>query len=840
VFAPNAELSVPPDRNEAPMNLASSLRNSAIVVTCAATIVGLCGAAAAFGAAKGSPVDPPGTQLLTSPDSGFPDVPQLWTTNADGVVYTDTGGTWLQPRAGGSASRISGAGSQVIGATGGMVWIIDGTGVKSWYNTGSGASGHIAPGWRAPSTTGGLYELLSPTGTIHVMNQNAMTDRLTDLGAVGYWSSRDALVPGPTGVLVVGKRSNGTLAMTYMTYSGRDTTPDLTGIPAAHTIKCVSVSAAGAGCIDQTANAAIGVSVTGGSPTYVVADSAISSGPVLTATTMAWTVRAGAEDILHSVPLAGGAESVMTAPKLGTGKGILSDGASVYIPTAGVTAGDNGSIATVTDASGTPSDISDDPPLALSTYELGIGPGRVSWADNGTMLQPLWSRTDGASSYISLGQQTNIANGLTANGVFVSGPRTAFDNSAGYPVVTDGVTTMTVPQPGTVVGLSGTRLLYMRTGGYHPMLYDLVTNRPTDLITVYPSMTPQAPVALWGNYLTFFQNNGSVWRVDLTSGRGPVQIASAQPAGRTIVYGALRESGNWVAWSLITTDGTSYYTQNQYVDATSGDTPTNVPAQSSIVGVSEAGLILTRNNQSSLQSWDGINTMDIPGTDVVSNGDRVAWVGSDGVPRIAQVSYPVSDRSWALSPAVTTATLDLNDSWSFDLSTSAPLTNCSVSFIDRTGVTVDTVPCDAAAAAQGEARVTWVPPLNVPFGIFTAQLNAGNADGALLAGDGSSTKFTTAVTVAVNVSSVSPTSLPQGATGKQIIVYGNQFDANATPFFGLVVHVTSVVVNSPHKLTATVTILPNAAIGSRSVVVSDLGSVDGTCYRCFTVTTASS
>jgi hypothetical protein len=822
------------------MNVAYCARNSGIVVASAATIVSLCALPPAYGAARDAAVDPPGTQLLTSPNSGFPDVPQLWTASAAGVVFSDTSGTWLQPIAGGSASRISGAGSKVVAAAGGMLWVVDGTGVKTWYNTGSGASGHVAPGWRAPSPTGGLYELLSPTGTIHVMNQNAMTDRLTDLGAVGYWSSRDVLVPGPTGVLVVGKRSNGTVAMIYMTYSGRDTTPNLTGIPATHTVKCVSVSAAGAGCIDQTANAAIAVSVTGGSPTYVVADSAISSGPVITATTMAWTVRAGAEDILHSVPLAGGAESVMTAPKLGTGKGILSDGASVYIPTAGVTAGDNGSISTVTDASGTPSAIRDDPPLALSTYQLGIGPGRVSWADNATMMQPLWSRTDGATGYISLGQQTNIANGLTTNGVFVSGPRTAFDNGAGYPVVTDGSTTMTVPQPGTVVGLSGTRLLYMRTGGYHPMLYDLVTNRPTDLITVYPSMTPQAPVALWGNYVTFFQNNGSVWRADLTSGQSAVQIASAQPAGRTIVYGALRESGNWVAWSLVTTDGSSYFTQNQYVDATSGGTPTNVPAQSSIVGVSEAGLILTRNNQSSLQSWDGTNTMDIPGTDVVSNGDRVAWVGSDGVPRIAQVSYPVSDRSWALSPAVATTTLDLNDSWSFDLSTSAPLTNCSMSFIDLLGITVDTAPCDPAAAAQGEAKVTWVPPLNVPFGLFTAQLNAGNADGALLAGNGSSSRFTSPVTVAVNVSSVSPTSLPQGATGKQIIVYGNQFDANATPFFGLVVHVVSVVVNSPHKLTATVNILPFAALGSRTVVVSDLGSVDGTCYRCFTVTAAGS
>jgi hypothetical protein len=600
------------------------------------------------------------------------------------------------------------------------------------------------------------------------------------------------------------------------------------------------VSTAGAGCIDQTANAAIAISLTGASPTYVVANNAISSGPVVTATTMAWTVRAGADDILHSVPFGGGTESVMSAPKLGTGKGILSDGASVYIPTAGDTPGDPGSIATVTDASGTPNDMRDDPPLGLSAYELDIGPGRVSWADNATMTQPLWSRTDGATGYISLGQPTNIANGLTTNGVFVSGPRTAYDNGAGYPVVTDGSSTMTVPQPGTVVGLSGTRLLYMRTGGYHPMLYDLVTNHPTDLITVYPAMTSQAPVALWGNYLMFFQNNGSVWRADLSSGHSPVQIAPGEAAGHTIVSGALWESGNWVAWSLLTTDGSSYYTENQYVDATTAGTPTNAPAQSTIVGVSEAGLTLVRNNQSSLQSWDGSDTMAIPGTDVVSDGDRVAWVGTDGVPRIAQVSYPVADQSWALSAPVTTTTLDLNDSWSFDLSTSAPLTNCAVSFIDRLGITVDTVQCDSAAAAQGEAIVTWVPPLNVPFGIFTAQLNAGNAGGPLLAGDGSSIRFTSPVTVAVNVSSVSPTSLPQGATGRQIVVYGNQFDANAVPFFGLVVHVTSVVVNSPHQLTATVNVLPFAALGSRTVVVSDLGSVDGTCFRCFAVTAARS
>jgi hypothetical protein len=86
------------------------------------------------------------------------------------------------------------------------------------------------------------------------------------------------------------------------------------------------------------------------------------------------------------------------------------------------------------------------------------------------------------------------------------------------------------------------------------------------------------------------------------------------------------------------------------------------------------------------------------------------------------------------------------------------------------------------------------------------------------------------------ITSISPTSLPRGATGQHITINGLGFIAGATASFGTGVTVTSTAFNSGTKLTATVNVSPSATVGSRNVTVTNINMGAGTCTACFHIT----
>ena len=96
---------------------------------------------------------------------------------------------------------------------------------------------------------------------------------------------------------------------------------------------------------------------------------------------------------------------------------------------------------------------------------------------------------------------------------------------------------------------------------------------------------------------------------------------------------------------------------------------------------------------------------------------------------------------------------------------------------------------------------------------------------------------------AVTVTSVSPSSLVQGASNQAIVITGSNFAAGfpsngGTVSFGAGITVNSVTRNSATQLTARITVSATATIGSRDVTVTNPGGASATLAGGFSVTAA--
>lgn len=470
---------------------------------------------------------------------------------------------------------------------------------------------------------------------------------------------------------------------------------------------------------------------------------------------------------------------------------------------------------------------------SVHVYGLAIGPGRVGWADDSSSGAPVWSRTYTTTGPLTLGDTTRPGTADNHAGLAVSGIRTAYIGRNDEPTVTDGVTTTTIPHPGFNLGLSGTRLVYQRDSNLHWYLNDLTTTRYVDLTQTYGAWA-SGLVSLAGDYVSYALSDGSIWRVDVTSNANPVRV-SAPVSGQTVNYATTFQWGDWTAWFVVSTDGVDYYETDMYRNVATMDSAVDVTAGNTVVGATAAGVELTHNGRYSIQPWAGGAAVTLPGTQDVLSGTRVAWVGTDGVPRLSVLGRPVADQPRSLGNPLTTPGLDSDGTWSLDLPVSASLQTCTVSFSDG-AQTVDMVSCDKAAARQGEVMATWTPANELPNGNYQWTVTGTNGAGRLLAADGTATPISGSVNLSVVVSSVTPKSLPRGAFGETVIVRGARFDSGVLAKFGIGVRVQTETVNSPTLITTTLKVDSAASLGARNVVLTLAGSDNAVCSLCFTIT----
>jgi hypothetical protein len=469
----------------------------------------------------------------------------------------------------------------------------------------------------------------------------------------------------------------------------------------------------------------------------------------------------------------------------------------------------------------------------ISVYGLAVGPGRVAWADDSTSGAPVWSRTYTATGALTLGSTTMPADSDKHGGLAVSGIRTAYLGPGDEPTVTDGTSTTTVPHAGFNIGLSGTRLVYQRVANLHWYLNDLTNGHYVDLTDAYGAWSSSL-VNLSGDYLSYAQADGSIWRVDVATNANPVRVA-APLTGRTVNYATTFQWGDWTAWFTVSTDGVDYFETDLFRNVATMDQPVAVSDGYTVTGATAAGVVLARDGRYSIQPWVGGSRSSLPGTQDVLSGSRVAWVGTDGLPRLSALGRPVSDQPRSLGNPLTTAALNSNGSWTVDLPVSAALKTCTVSFSDGTR-TVDAVSCDPAAAQQGEVMARWTPANALPNGNYTWTVAGTSVAGPLLGADGSTTPISGPLTLAVLVASVSPGSLPRGAVGESVMIRGARFQSGVSVKFGVGVRVQSQVVNSPTVITTVLKVDSAASLGARNVVLTLTGSDNAVCTLCFTIT----
>jgi hypothetical protein len=267
-------------------------------------------------------------------------------------------------------------------------------------------------------------------------------------------------------------------------------------------------------------------------------------------------------------------------------------------------------IYSASDASSTPKRYATLPPDTLAAQEIALTPGRVSWADDSTTAQPLYSRLLGSpNGVLTAGPRSLVANGFTGQVVAVSGLRTAYftrSESGADPtlVVTDGTTSTQIAHADTDVPqgdlsrgvlLSGSRVSYLHRVGNGPATYrvlDLRTQRTIDTTATLGASTLSS-VALWGNYYAYSKADGSLWRKDLSSSAPAVQVAEIpqSPIGdpeTTQVY----LWGDWVAYTHTVYEdiGPLSWSAFRNMRTQSSHTRTGGDREDRIVGASAGGI----------------------------------------------------------------------------------------------------------------------------------------------------------------------------------------------------------------------------------------------------------
>ncbi|MBK8758422.1 MAG: cell wall-binding repeat-containing protein [Actinomycetales bacterium] len=378
----------------------------------------------------------------------------------------------------------------------------------------------------------------------------------------------------------------------------------------------------------------------------------------------------------------------------------------------------------------------------LTAQRVAAAPGRVLWSDNSAATAASeysgWQRpmtgvttmTAATKSAIPQDPGTSLLN-LAADGWHTAvdtaqlGTRVQTDSSvrtyrtdlgsfSGHRIaprwqgdVTDTVTGAARPLTGMVAPkLSGPRVFGVTSLGEKLFSRNLSTGQEVDI----HSPVYDYHFATWGDLVVW--NDGLVsWRNLRTGASGRLDAYPASMRREPSVY------GNYVAFPKFSANGR--VTDAVVVDLTTGALLVTLP--------------VSRASELSL------------------GPHGVAWVASNGEPKFTplpdQHLVPRHEGNPVAPASIDFLTRDWVGEWVF----SEQLTgSCTVEI--RSGATVvRTLNCNPAAAALGEAVVTWdgtdSSGTPVPSGPFTYAVHAGDVDGPAVDADGTSTNISGPITV---------------------------------------------------------------------------------------------
>ena len=377
---------------------------------------------------------------------------------------------------------------------------------------------------------------------------------------------------------------------------------------------------------------------------------------------------------------------------------------------------------------------------ALRAQALAIGPGRVAWIDNASATAAVWSEgIHGAEATLNVSPRIS----LQATGPYglrtqepgfisVSGRRTVYGGAIELDLA-DGTRTTPVvlapTRPVDAMQLSGTRLMFDR--GFITSVIDVRTRA-----LLFNGRGLVGPV-LWGDYLAYSRMDGAVVRRSLVTGQQ--SVTKPLVTDGEVVPQSVRMRGDVIAWQ----QGPVPVYRNVRTS-----TLVHLPVSERLVGLAGAGILTVRTTGtfallfrpygSGSRRATTMATNDHGLLTAVIDGSVVAWIGEDGLPKVAPL--PGGDgRPQFLGGGSAPRSTSSSHTWSAEWDTSAPLASCSVQLtLGRTRIR--TLACDAAAMAVGVATVAWDGRNAAGRSVSASvawRLIAGNAGGTVLAADGS-------------------------------------------------------------------------------------------------------
>ncbi len=684
---------------------------------------------------------PVGSRVLAGGDSGIQPTVVVLGSDGSRVLWETVGlepddggqptpaaeGLFTVPAAGGAVRTFTGVEiDSPVGTTAGTTYLSTGIqGDPTYLDFASGAHGYLGPVEDAVAYPGGAVQVGERSAGDLTLYVERIDGSFVTLGSIPDITGGAGirLLADTHGVLAAQGRTLDWLA------TGADTARrlDTAGITSA-AFRCTSVTAAAVGCTDGTTVYRI---PTDGSAPLAVRSAGVVS-VVVTPTTTAWIAGPGHRLSTRVGTTASSTTTTTTyavesAVAVGDDIAFSRDGAAV------------GGVYRTAAAGAAATRLARAPVRALTAQTVTVGAGRVTWVDDGTAAHPVHSRrlvggagrlgptvTVAAGSWLRF---PDFGPGLPAD-LSTSGIRTLSARAAGGLLAThgsvllsDGTRTRVVSSgtDGDLV-LSGTRLVWATPSGAL-LLHDLATGVTTSL-TVRHGLR-EAPArrslagTLDGRYLAYAAG-GWAWRLDLETGR-------AARLGRTDArpgVGTVLTAGNVVAWPE--------HGGVQFRDARTGGAVTTLPGRQ-LDTISPAGVVVQGADGVVFHTWGG-TTRPLPGTTARVDGGFVAFLGTDGRPRVAPLATGRA-RPQVLGRPLAAARVRAGAGWSFDQPTSEPLAACAVVVRTAAGRVAARLACARPAAAQGEVLAHWDGRTGgrvAAPGRYSWQLTARNGSGGLL------------------------------------------------------------------------------------------------------------
>ena len=777
-----------------------SIRRRVIAATAA---VGLAAATAvATSAAAGTPASagPSGTgaghpvTVSSTKSTGYAKDFYLDASSKNWVIFAVLNKAYAEPSAGGPVVTLPDADvDNPFHVTGDLAVYSSSTHNRTdYYDLATKKFGIGSNRWQAAAPDGGVYSALDKTdGRVHGYEQNAATGSVTDLGVLtGFTGANDSgALADESGVVFFREdyyRKKEHEGASYIAFEHPGTaTPLQTHNQGSLT--CLSLASNALGCataghtiyrvpLDGSAAQAITIAIP-----KLSSDSGVYSLVFVTASRTFWGIDYDEDDHegydgpapaepLRSVPAdAPHAKPVSTSFTLtDVQDNVVTNDRSLYFGYGSSAA--RGGIYRLS------SDHQHRVLFHLAGGQhflargLALGAGQAVFEDDslpnslGRLRSRLFRRS---GNTVTLGRIVNLAPDVDdVEPVFTSGSRVLATIGNGDDVVVLSVTgngNAHAQQKFDDVeprALSGNRVILLNYTSSHHIphahmtLVDLTNGHRTDLSEKYGVRgTP----ALFGDYLAYGTKDGSIHRLDLVTHRS-VTLAGPTRTSRGRAPRRIVEWGDYVAWDY-SADGKTF--SSHLRNARTMAASVALPSNDSVVGASADGVSLRpagRGTQPTLiRPWtsDRIQTVYASQAFVASSvAVYTADVNDSDSPGLGTVrARPLThaaDRPRSLGNPFAGAGVRQGHTWHFDLPTSAALTSCTVA-VRRLGRTIRTLACAQDLMNLGEASVSWNGKTGAGHragrGVYHVVVSAANADGTLLAADGS--HATTGATVTV-------------------------------------------------------------------------------------------